>query len=279
MVGSRNHGIRHSVFQEGLSVLVEQVELDLDVLPIIAVVISPGNTQLLTRFADGSVVNLTAVHGGSVAITIVIIEDDRSGVAVLDNSAQVVIVAAVIVQVVNDVVQLIAASLIDLAPLVVVLLNQHNVHIGVHPQTVSVNGVDGLKVQLSKCCNPIPGDAIIGYVSKGQGIKVHRADCPNLKGVEKGRLIDVYWDYTNIMQKRFEVDIDIRGLDRPNLLNDIITVLGQVKVNILNINAGVVDTEAQIQLKLSVENAELLQTTIDNLNKIQGIYNITRVIH
>ena len=52
------------------------------------------------------------------------------------------------------------------------------------------------------------------------------------------------------MQKRFEVDIDIRGLDRPNLLNDIITVLGQVKVNILNINAGVVDTEAQIQLKL-----------------------------
>ena len=52
-----------------------------------------------------------------------------------------------------------------------------------------------------------------------------------------------------------------------------------MKVNILNINAGVVDTEAQIQLKLSVENAELLQLTIDNLNKIQGIYNITRVIH
>ena len=82
-----------------------------------------------------------------------------------------------------------------------------------------------------------------------------------------------------LCKKRFEVDIDIRGLDRPNLLNDIITVLGQVKVNILNINAGVVDTEAQIQLKLSVENAELLQLTIDNLNKIQGIYNITRVIH
>ena len=55
--------------------------------------------------------------------------------------------------------------------------------------------------------------------------------------------------------KAFEVDIDIRGLDRPNLLNDIITVLGQVKVNILNINAGVVDTEAKIQLKLSVDNA------------------------
>jgi len=144
---------------------------------------------------------------------------------------------------------------------------------------ISVKGVDGLKVQLSKCCNPIPGDDIVGYVSKGQGIKVHRADCPNLKGAEQGRLIDVYWDYTNIMEKRFEVDIEIIGLDRPNLLTDIITVLGQVKVNILNINAGVQDMEANINLRLSVENAELLQLTIDNLNKIQGIYEIKRVIH
>jgi len=144
---------------------------------------------------------------------------------------------------------------------------------------ISVKGVDGLKVQLSKCCNPIPGDHIVGYVSKGQGIKVHRADCPNLNNAEKGRLIDVYWDYTNITEKRFEVDIEIEGLDRPNLLNDVITVLGQVKVNILNINAGVQDTEANVKLKLSVENAEVLQTTIDNLNKIQGIYEIKRVIH
>ncbi|MFQ7800633.1 MAG: ACT domain-containing protein, partial [Coprobacillus cateniformis] len=144
---------------------------------------------------------------------------------------------------------------------------------------ISVNGVDGLKVQLSKCCNPIPGDPIIGYVSKGQGIKVHRADCPNLNGAEKGRLIDVYWDYTNITEKRFEVDIELVGLDRPNLLNDIITVLGQVKVNILNINAGIHDMDANIQLRLSVENAEVLQLTIDNLNKIQGIYEIKRVIH
>ncbi len=144
---------------------------------------------------------------------------------------------------------------------------------------ISVKGVDGVKIQLSKCCNPIPGDKIIGYVSKGQGIKVHRADCPNLKGVEHGRLIDVYWDYTNILEKRFEADIEIHGLDRPNLLNDIMTVLGQVKVNILNINAGVVDSEAHIKLRLSVENATTLQVAFDNLNKISGVYEIKRVIH
>ncbi|MCD8028968.1 MAG: bifunctional (p)ppGpp synthetase/guanosine-3',5'-bis(diphosphate) 3'-pyrophosphohydrolase [Erysipelotrichaceae bacterium] len=144
---------------------------------------------------------------------------------------------------------------------------------------ISVKGVDGVKIQLSKCCNPIPGDKIIGYVSKGQGIKVHRADCPNLKGVEQGRLIDVYWDYPNISEKRFEADVEIHGLDRPNLLNDIMTVLGQVKVNILNINAGVVDSEAQIKLRLSVENASTLQVAFDNLNKIAGVYEIQRVIH
>ncbi|MCD7892184.1 MAG: bifunctional (p)ppGpp synthetase/guanosine-3',5'-bis(diphosphate) 3'-pyrophosphohydrolase [Erysipelotrichaceae bacterium] len=144
---------------------------------------------------------------------------------------------------------------------------------------ISVKGVDGIKIQLSKCCNPIPGDKIIGYVSKGQGIKVHRADCPNLRGVEQGRLIDVYWDYPNISEKRFEADVEIRGLDRPNLLNDIMTVLGQVKVNILNINAGVVDSEAQIKLRLSVENATTLQVAFDNLNKIAGVYEIQRVIH
>ena len=140
--------------------------------------------------------------------------------------------------------------------------------------------MDGLKVQLSKCCNPIPGDAIVGYVSKGQGIKVHRADCPNIKGVEQGRLIDVYWDYTNITEKRFQVDIEITGIDRNNLLNDILVVLGQVKVSILNINASVKDgMEADIKLSLSVESAEILQLAIDNLNKIQGVYEIKRVIH
>ena len=144
---------------------------------------------------------------------------------------------------------------------------------------ISVNGVDGLKVQLSKCCNPIPGDDIVGYVSKGQGVKVHRADCPNLKNIEKGRLIDVYWDYTQMVNKRFDADIEIVGLDRPNLLNDIITVLGQSKVNILNINAGIQDMDADIKLTLSVEDAEMLQTTIDNLNKIHGIYEIKRTIH
>ncbi len=144
---------------------------------------------------------------------------------------------------------------------------------------ISVSGVDGIKIQISKCCNPIPGDGIVGFVSKGQGIKVHRDDCPNVKNIEKGRIIDVYWDYTSASMKRFDVDLEVHALDRPNLLNDIITTLGQVKVNISNINAKVVSGEAEIHLTINVENAESLQVTIDNLNKIHGVFEIKRVMH
>ena len=119
----------------------------------------------------------------------------------------------------------------------------------------------------------------MGFVSKGQGIKVHRSDCPNVQNVDKGRLIDVYWDYTNLENKKYNVDLEIVGLDRPNLLSDVVTCLGQVNVNIMNINAGIKDLDANIRLTLAVENAEILQITIDNLKKIQGVATIKRVIH
>ena len=145
---------------------------------------------------------------------------------------------------------------------------------------VVVKGIDGLKIQLSKCCNPIPGDDIQGFVSQGQGIKVHRKDCPNIQVPEiKSRLIDVYWDFASISTMRFQADLEIVGLDRTNLLNDVITSLGQMKINILNIHADVIDMKAIIKLKISVEDAPRLQQAIDNITKIQGIFEVKRVIH
>ena len=145
---------------------------------------------------------------------------------------------------------------------------------------VVVKGLDGLRIQLSKCRNPIPGDDIMGFVSQGQGIKVHRRDCPNIQQPEiKARLIDVYWDFASISTMKFQADLEIVGLDRPNLLNDVVTSLGQMKINILNIHADVVDMKAIIKLKISVEDASRLQQAIDNIDRIQGIYEIKRVIH
>lgn len=145
---------------------------------------------------------------------------------------------------------------------------------------VAVKGVSGMRIQLSKCCNPIPGDDIIGFVSQGQGIKVHRKDCPNVNTPDaKKRLIEVYWDYPSIEAKRFEVDLDILGSDRTNLLTDIITTLGALKINILSVHGDVVDTSAKISLKIAVDSSEQLKTAKANLMKIVGVYEIERVIH
>ena len=141
------------------------------------------------------------------------------------------------------------------------------------------NLTGGVMMSLSKCCNPIPGDEIVGFVSKGQGIKIHRADCPNVKNVDPSRLVDVYWDYASIESKRYNVDLEIIGLDRPNLLSDIVTVLGTCNVNIMNINAGIADLDADMNITISVDSVEKLQNTIDNLNKIHGVAEVKRVIH
>lgn len=145
---------------------------------------------------------------------------------------------------------------------------------------VAVKGVSGMRIQLSKCCNPIPGDDIIGYVSQGQGIKVHRRDCPNVNTTEaKKRLLEVYWDYPSIEAKRFEVDLEIRGTDRTNLLTDIITTLGALKINILSVHGDVVDTEAIITLKIAVDSSEQLKIAQANIKKVIGVYEIERIIH
>lgn len=145
---------------------------------------------------------------------------------------------------------------------------------------VAVKGVSGMRIQLSKCCNPIPGDDIIGYVSQGQGIKVHRRDCPNVNTTEaKKRLLEVYWDYPSIEAKRFEVDLEIRGTDRTNLLTDIITTLGALKINILSVHGDVIDTEAIITLKIAVDSSEQLKIAQANIKKVVGVYEIERIIH
>ena len=145
---------------------------------------------------------------------------------------------------------------------------------------VAVKGISGMRIQLSKCCNPIPGDDIIGYVSQGQGIKVHRADCPNVHTEEaKKRLIEVYWDYPSIESKHFDVELQIKGADRTNLLTDIITVLGSMKINILNIHGDTLDGKAKIDLKIAVDSANQFAQAKQNLLKVHGVYEIERIIH
>lgn len=143
---------------------------------------------------------------------------------------------------------------------------------------VIVPGVDTIAVSLANCCRPIPGDPIIGYISKGQGVKVHRADCPNIIN-EKKRLIPVQWE-EGLDEKKYEVNLIIHSDDRNYLLSDIVTTLQQCNVYLKHVDSAVDDgnLEATTKLTVSVKNAAHLQNLISNLKKVRSVNEVIRTI-
>ena len=97
---------------------------------------------------------------------------------------------------------------------------------------VIVKGIDNLLIRLSKCCNPVPGDEIVGFITKGRGVSVHRADCPNIMSDddENERIIDVEWAIgPSSSRKEFLVDIEVSAFDRQGLLNEVMMVVADTK--------------------------------------------------
>ncbi len=143
---------------------------------------------------------------------------------------------------------------------------------------VRVEGVDTMKITLAACCNPVPGDEIVGYISTGQGVKVHRKDCPNIIN-EKQRLIHVEWD-EHIEQKTYEVKLLLKSNDRNFLLSDIVTVVSQCKAGLQHVDSSVDEDRISATTKMTVvvENAEHLRSLIANLKKINSVRSVERVI-
>ena len=143
---------------------------------------------------------------------------------------------------------------------------------------IRIEGIDSMKISLAPCCSPVPGDEVVGYITKGQGVKVHRKDCPNVLR-EKQRLIDVEWD-ENIEQKTYEVKLIVKSSDRNFLLSDIVTVVSQCKAGLQHVDSGVDDDliSATTKMTVVVENAEHLRTLIANLRKINSVKTVDRVI-
>ena len=124
---------------------------------------------------------------------------------------------------------------------------------------VVVKGIDNCLVKLSKCCNPVPGDNIIGYITKGRGVSVHRTDCVNVKDLlkEEDRIIDVYW-YTEDSAS-YNVDITVFANDRSGLLADVIQVLSNLKTKLMGLNSKATKEHiATIEITIEVENVEEL---------------------
>lgn len=142
---------------------------------------------------------------------------------------------------------------------------------------VRVPGIDSMMISLSQCCNPVYGDEIIGYVSKGSGVKVHRTDCPNIVN-ETSRLIDVYWEDEH-SGKEYEAVLKILSTDRSFLLTDLVTIVSQLKVKLNAVNSEV-DPDAihvNTTMRVVVKDADHLRNLIVNLRKVDSVLRVDRI--
>ncbi|MFT9451603.1 RelA/SpoT family protein [Liquorilactobacillus ghanensis] len=147
---------------------------------------------------------------------------------------------------------------------------------------VIIAGVDNLLVRLSHCCNPIPGDKIVGYITKGRGVSIHRLDCPNVKHAEKNgdRLIEVAWNSVSDNQSYYNTDLQIQGYNRSGLLNDILQALNNSTRQLNSVNGRVDHNKlATMDVTVGIRDRVHLQRVVDNIKKVPDVYVVKRVIH
>ena len=144
---------------------------------------------------------------------------------------------------------------------------------------VFCKGAGKIAIALANCCTPVPGDNIVGYITKGKGISVHRKNCPNVVN-QKERLIDVFWR-DDIEFATYPVDIVIEASDRNNLLVDVMAVFNNAKVGVNNLHArsNAQNLSATISATIMVSDAKRLHDICVLLRGITGVYRVDRVIH
>lgn len=146
---------------------------------------------------------------------------------------------------------------------------------------VRVKGVDNLLVRLSRCCNPVPGDEIVGFITKGRGVSVHRSDCPNIKNEDsEPRLLSVEWEGTAEKSKNYNVDIEVTGYDRRGLLNAVLQAVTETKTNMSAVS-GKADKNkmAIIHVTVNISNTDHLRRVVDKIKGLPDIYSVRRVMH
>jgi len=143
---------------------------------------------------------------------------------------------------------------------------------------VTVKGESGMLIRYAKCCTPVPGDEIIGYITRGRGVSVHRKDCCNINEVdfEEGRIIEVEWSGEE--RPSYNVDIEIRGDDRNGLLSEVTQLMYNLNYSIMTANARrQKDKQAVIELGLVISNINDLEVIKKRLKKISGVRDVYRI--
>ncbi|WP_324824103.1 bifunctional (p)ppGpp synthetase/guanosine-3',5'-bis(diphosphate) 3'-pyrophosphohydrolase [Sinanaerobacter sp. ZZT-01] len=151
----------------------------------------------------------------------------------------------------------------------------------INPTGVTVEGVDNLLIRFSKCCNPVPGDEIVGFITKGRGISVHRKDCINILSLpenERKRFIHVEWDQDK-KDLSYDVDIIILAEDRKGLFSDLSRLCEDMDVHITGVNAkSAKDRIVNITMTLSISNTSQMEKVLRSLRSVQGVADVYRAI-
>jgi guanosine-3',5'-bis(diphosphate) 3'-pyrophosphohydrolase len=144
---------------------------------------------------------------------------------------------------------------------------------------IQVKGTSNVHVRFAKCCSPVPGDEIIGFITKGKGVSVHRTDCKNLLSLqesEPNKIIEVSWGSEN--KENYITDIQIRSEDRLGLLTEIIEVLGLTKTHILSINAKTTKSgDALVNLKIKITDIDHLKSVQGKIRRLKGVKDVYRI--
>jgi guanosine-3',5'-bis(diphosphate) 3'-pyrophosphohydrolase len=151
---------------------------------------------------------------------------------------------------------------------------------GQRARGIVVKGVDDVFVRLSHCCNPLPGDAVIGYVTRGRGVSVHRKDCPNVEFLlqdDHGRIVELSWEEEK--ESVYQVELEVYAMDRPRLTMDIMNIIADMKLHINSVNARISKNKLTIiNLRVEVHNISQLNHLIEKIKRNKDVTDVFRVI-
>ena len=146
---------------------------------------------------------------------------------------------------------------------------------------VVVKGVDDVLVRLSRCCNPVPGDDILGFVTRGRGVSVHRADCPNAQDLmtEPERIIEVSWENEPSKSTSYQIEVFVEALDRMNLLRDVAIILSEQGANVLSSSTtSHRDGMAEMRFLFQVSDIKHIDLILSKLRGIEGVFDARRML-
>lgn len=142
---------------------------------------------------------------------------------------------------------------------------------------VQIDGIDNLLLRFAKCCTPVPGDRIVGVVTRGRGVSIHRSDCPNVQQrTERQQLLDASWEER--ADGAYPVEIEVSAMDRPQILMDVVNAVSECKVNITALNGrSTKDRISLISMTLMVADLVHLDNIISRINRVKDVYHVHRL--